>query len=205
MTQAHNQYPEILEEVIAAFKGLPGIGRRTAERIALAMVKWQPGKLEHLGELLRTLPETVTLCPECGNLAGHGHPCNICASPARDRSIICVVEEFSQIFSIENSAFYKGVYHVLGGKLSPLENRHAGMLKIDSLLERIDTLQAKEVILALSQDVEGQATAVYIGGLLKGKNLKITRLARGLPAGSDISYADSATIGAALNGRIPMN
>jgi recombination protein RecR len=203
--QTHNQYPEILEEVIAAFKGLPGIGRRTAERIALTMVKWQPGKLEHLGKLLQNLHETVTLCPECGNLASHGKICAICASPARDQSIICVVEDFSQIFSIENSAFYKGVYHVLGGKLSPLENRHAAMLTTDSLQRRIDALQVQEVILALSQDVEGQATAVYISSLLKGKNIKITRLARGLPAGSDISYADSATIGAALHGRILMN
>jgi recombination protein RecR len=205
MAHGHNQYPEMLEEIIDAFKGLPGIGRRTSERIALAMVKWQPGKLEHLGEMLRNLPKTVTFCPECGNLAAHSQLCSICASSSRDRNIICVVEDFSQILSIENSAFYKGVYHVLGGKLSPLENKHAGMLKIDSLLQRIETLKVKEVILALSQDVEGQATAVYIGGLLKGRELKITRLARGLPAGSDISYADSATIGAALNGRIPLN
>lgn len=205
MTQGHNQYPEMLEEIISAFKGLPGIGRRTSERIVLAMVKWQPGKLENLGELLRNLPQTVTFCPECGNLAAHGRSCGICESPSRDRNIICVVEDFSQIVSIESSAFYKGIYHVLGGKLSPLENKHAGMLKIDSLLCRIETLQVKEVILALSQDVEGQATAVYIGSLLKGWELKITRLARGLPAGSDISYADSATIGAALNGRIPLN
>jgi len=198
---AELKYPETLEEILDAFKRLPGIGRRSAERMALAMLKWQPAKLEHLGELLKNLPQTVTFCPECGNLSQDGLTCTICRSHSRNRKVICVVEDFSQIMHIENSSCYKGLYHVLGGKLSPLENRSASELNLPGLLSKITAMQITEVILALSPDVEGQATAMYIAGLLKDSPLKITRLAQGLPAGSDISYADSATISAALNGR----
>lgn len=195
------QYPAELNALIELLTSLPGIGRRGAERIAFAMLKWQPEKLECLAALVGSLPENVTFCPDCGNLASAGQQCPVCLNPGRDRTIICVVEEFTQINAIERSAFYRGLYHVLGGKLSPLSGRHVEDLSIEPLLKRIDDLEAREIILALSPDVEGQATAAYLGNLLQGRLLKITRLAQGLPAGSDISYADAATIGAALKGR----
>ncbi len=196
-----SQYPAELSALIELLTSLPGIGKRGAERIALAMLKWQPEKLECLGTLITTLPQDVTFCPDCGNLASAGQQCPVCQAPGRDRAVICVVEDFTQINAIERSAFYRGLYHVLGGKLSPLNGRHVEDLHIDSLLKRIDELEVTEIILALSPDVEGQATASYLSSLLQGKPLKITRLAQGLPAGSDISYADAATIGAALKGR----
>ncbi|QSH42162.1 recombination mediator RecR [Lentisphaerota bacterium ZTH] len=198
---AECKYPDIIEDIIDGLKSLPGIGKRTAERLALAVLKWKPDKVRHFGEALQSLPEAVTYCPECGNLSQGGKSCDICISASRDRTVVCVVEDFTQIMTIENSACFKGVYHVLGGKLAPLEKKLADALSVELLLKRIQDNEVKEVILALSPDVEGQATAVYVGGLLKDRGVKITRLAQGLPAGSDISYADSATIGAALSGR----
>ena len=195
------KYPEALEEVINHLKRLPGIGKRTAERLALAMLKWKGEKIIAFGESLEKLPLAVTFCPECGGLAENDKNCLICQSNHRDTKLLCVVEDFSQIMSIENSSFFKGLYHVLGGKLSPLEKRSAEDLNIDTLLERIDKLEVQEIILALSPDVEGQATAMYIANVVKDKEIKITRLAQGLPAGADISFADAATIGAALSGR----
>lgn len=198
---AEFKYPEALDEIIVHLKRLPGIGRRTAERLALAMLKWKGEKIIAFGEALEKLPLTVTFCPECGGLAENDEKCLICQTPGRDTKLLCVLEDFSQIMSIENSSFFKGIYHVLGGKLSPLENRSAADLNIDSLLRRIDKLRVREIILALSPDVEGQATAVYIANLLKDKEIKITRLAQGLPAGADISFADAATIAVAFSGR----
>jgi len=198
---AEFKYPEALEEIINHLKRLPGIGKRTAERLALAMLKWKGEKIIAFGESLEKLPLAVTFCPDCGGLAEEDKKCLICQSSDRDKKILCVIEDFNQIMSIENSSFFKGLYHVLGGKLSPLENRSAEDLNIDTLLERIDALEVEEIILALSPDVEGQATAMYIANLLHDKEIKITRLAQGLPAGADISFADAATIGAALSGR----
>ncbi|MFA6715746.1 MAG: recombination mediator RecR [Victivallales bacterium] len=198
---AEFKYPEALEEVIEHLKRLPGIGRRTAERLALAMLKWDGEKIIAFGESMVKLPVMVTFCPECGALAENGEKCLICRGSARDTKQMCVVEDFSQIMSIEKSGFFKGVYHVLGGKLSPLEKRSAEDLNINSLPGRIDKLAVREIILALSPDVEGQATAMYIARLLQDKNLEITRLAQGLPAGADISFADAATIAAAFSGR----
>lgn len=198
---AEFKYPEALEEIINHLKRLPGIGKRTAERLALAMLKWKGEKIIAFGESLEKLPLTVTFCPKCGGLAENDKICLICQNTERNTKLLCIVEDFSQIMSIENSSFFKGLYHVLGGNLSPLENRSASDLNIDSLIERIDILEVQEIILALSPDVEGQATAMYIANLLKDKEIKITRLAQGLPAGADISFADAATIGAALSGR----
>ncbi|MCP3965237.1 MAG: recombination protein RecR [Lentisphaerae bacterium] len=195
------KYPEAIEELIEGLKSLPGIGKRTAERLALAMLKWKPEKTKHFGEVLLNMPETITYCPGCGNLSQESNLCDICRNVNRDKSLICVVEDFTQIMTIESSACFRGVYHVLGGKLSPLENKLADTLTTEALLKRISENDVREVILALSPDVEGQATAVYVGELLRNKGVRITRLAQGLPAGSDISYADSATIGAALSGR----
>ncbi len=198
---AEFKYPEALEEIINHLKRLPGIGKRTAERLALAMLKWKGEKIIAFGESLEKLPLAVTFCPDCGGLAEDDKKCLICQNSGRNTKLLCIVEDFSQIMSIENSSFFKGLYHVLGGKLSPLENRSAEDLNITTLLERIDKLEVQEVILALSPDVEGQATAMYIANLFKDKEIKITRLAQGLPAGADISFADAATIGAALSGR----
>ena len=195
------KYPKALEEIINHLKRLPGIGKRTAERLALAMLKWKGEKIIAFGEALEKLPLAVTFCPDCGGLAENDEKCLICQAPIRDTTLLCIVEDFSQIMSIENSSFFKGLYHVLGGKLSPLERRSASDLNLDTLLERINNLEVQEIIMALSPDVEGQATAMYIANLLKDKDIKITRLAQGLPAGADISFADAATIGAALSGR----
>ena len=194
-------YPRPIEDLIDILSTLPSVGKRSAERMALAMLKWQPEKLAVFGALAAALPEKITPCPECGNFAEIGNKCAICVSPRRDRSLVCVVEDSTQIRSVESSSLFNGVYHVLGGKLAPLSGTGIDDLNIDSLLQRIKIEGVKELILALSPDVEGQATAVYIANLVQDRSIIVTRLAQGLPAGSDLTYVDSATIGIALSGR----
>jgi len=199
-----HKYPETITDLIALLKTLPGVGSRSAARMAFAILKWKPKKQKSLGNLISGLNETIADCPECGNISESDCNCKYCADLSRDQTSICVVEEVTQIPSIEASALFKGLYHVLGGRIAPLEGKGAKELNIDSLIRRVDDNTICEVILALGQDVEGQATAIYISDLLKSKNIKITRLARGLPAGSDIAYADSATIAVAFSGRTPL-
>ena len=188
-----------IDELIELLKEFPGIGQRGAERLVFHILKWPPEKIGYLGDKIRFLPEKVRKCKICGNIS-ENEICSICSSIERDQTTICVVEEFSHIFPINKSG-YKGVFHILGGKISPLNNKGADLLSIDSLIDRINGGKTKEVILALSQDVEGQATSIYISELLKNEGIKITTLARGIPAGADISFANAATISVALNGR----
>lgn len=197
-------YPQPIEDLIDILSSLPSVGRRSAERMALAMLKWSPKKLELFGEIVSTIPDRVTTCPECGNFAEDGNKCMICLSPIRDRKTVCVVESSSQIRTIEMSSLFNGVYHVLGGKLAPLSGTGIDDLNIDSLMQRIEDDRVSELILALSPDVEGQATAVYIDNLVKDLDITVTRLAQGLPAGSDLTYVDSATIAVAISGRTKM-
>jgi recombination protein RecR len=199
-----HDYPIAFQELANLLKTLPGIGRRSAERMVFTILKWPPEKLALLGAAVSELQRKITQCPECWNLSSDGALCGICINNSREKALICVVEDASQIYNIENSGLFKGVYHVVGGKLSPLEGKGIKDSNIQSLLKRIETNAVKEVILAFSSDVEGQATSIYIGEELKKKNVAVTRLAHGLPAGSDISYADSATIAAALHGRRPL-
>jgi recombination protein RecR len=194
-------YPDAVNELIELLKGLPGVGRRSAERMALAMLDWNPDKLDALGSVLKELPGRVGFCPECGHLSEKDHLCGICASASRDHSTICVVEDPSQVINIEKSALFRGVYHVLGGKLAPLEGKTPENLNIEKLKERVAGGKVREMVLAFSSDVEGRATAIYLAGLFSGSNVKITRLASGLPAGSNISFADPETIAAAFSGR----
>ncbi len=195
------EYPEALEALIELFKGLPGVGRRGAERMALAMLRWPDGKLDKLALTLRDLPAAIGRCPECGAWAAAGASCRVCAAPGRDRSLLCVVEEPQQVLTIEKSGQFRGVYHVLGGRLSPLDGENGENLAVDLLLERVGRSEITEVILALSSDVEGRATAVFLADLLKDSGVKITQVASGLPAGSNVAYADAATIGAAFSYR----
>lgn len=199
-----NSYPEALAELMELLKSLPGVGKRSAERMALALYKWDEEKLSAISENLRTLKERVRVCKQCGNLAGDSHDglCEICASPLRDPSSVCIVEEATQIRTIESCGMFKGHYHVLGGRIAPLEGKGVESIALEALEKRVEAGIIKEIILALSPDVEGQATALYIAKKLAGNGLKISRLAQGLPAGSDLSYADPATIAVALNGRI---
>jgi len=199
-----NQYPAGLEKVVELLKGLPGLGRRSSERIALALLAWPQDKLDVFAESVGELKRRVTFCPECHNLAENGERCAICASPGRDHRIVCVVEEPGQIVNIEKTGLYQGVYHVLGGKLAPLQGKGPESLHLDTLRQRLADGEVQELIIALSSDVEGRATALYLAELFQSDRLKITRLASGLPAGSDISFADSATIAAAFSGRVKL-
>ena len=201
MDHPRNNYPEALEELIAGFRRLPGVGRRSAERMALGLLKFSTEELELFGESISHLNENIAYCPICGNLTEQAEACAICASPRRDETVICVVEDFTRISGIEKSGGYNGLYHVLGGRISPLDDESEDSLRIDQLSRRLESGKVKEVILALGGDVESRATALYLARLFSEKVSKITQLAQGLPAGGDLAYADSATILAALNGR----
>lgn len=193
-------YPKALTRLIAFLSRLPGIGRRTAERLALACVEWPPEDLRQLGELLAQLPERVKQCTRCGNLSDDD-VCVICKDPRRDRATVCVVENASQIPVIEKSGCYRGLYHVLGGRLAPLNGKGPEDLTIAGLRERLEKMPIREVILATSSDVEGEATAAYIAAEFDDLDVTITRIASGVPVGADLSYADAATLASALGGR----
>ncbi len=199
------RYPEAVEALVDSLKQLPGIGRRGAERLAMAMLEWESDKLSFLGTLIRELPETVGRCPECGILADSGELCSICRRSDRDPALICVVEHMPQAFAIESTGNFTGRYHVLGGRLSPLDSEHGAGLNLSGLLDAANSGKLREVILALGTDVEGRATAVYLAELLAPSGVKVTRPALGLPAGANLSYADGATITAALAGRITLD
>ncbi len=194
---------EPLQTAIEELGKLPSIGRKTAQRLALHLVKSNPEVVENLVAALTALKENLKLCSVCYNISVED-TCDICKSVKRDRAIICVVEEASDIIAIEKTNEYNGLYHVLGGVLSPLSGTDADSLKIKELLQRLQGDTVKEIILALNPDTEGEATSLYLAKLLKPLSLKITRIARGLPIGGDLEFADEATIGRAVIGRITL-
>ncbi|HBM16301.1 MAG TPA: recombination protein RecR [Lentisphaeria bacterium] len=196
--------PKEIENIISFFKEIPGIGRKGAERMIFAMLKWPPEKLTSFGNQIALLPEKVKKCSVCSNIS-ESDICPICASHERDRSLLCIVEDFTQIPLLE-TANYKGLYFVLEGKLSPLDGITPDSLKINRLTKLIsDSQNLKEVIIAVSQDIEGQATSIYLSGIIRKLGKSVTTLARGIPAGADISFANSATLAAAIEGRITIN
>jgi len=197
--------PVELSELVALLRSFQGVGARSARRMAFSILKWPEGKRARLGELVSGLSESVVWCPDCGNIASSGEKCRFCSDASRDASQVCVVEEFQQISGIEDSGLYKGMYHVLGGRLAPLEGRGPESLNLEPLLDRARRGGVSEVILALGEDVEGRATAAYVADALAGFGVAVSKLARGLPAGGDIAYADSATIAAALSGRTSLS
>lgn len=195
------QYPEALEELIAYFKLLPGVGRRGAERMVLSMLDWDADQQRDFGRALAALPENIGYCPDCGAVCAPQKKCDICADLRRDRSQICVVETMSQLFAVEKGNYYRGCYVVLGGRISPLDGEDGSSLNIPLLRRRAADPETKEIILALSSDVEGRATAAFLAEQLADLPVKLTRPALGLPAGANLSYADGATIAAAFSGR----
>jgi len=192
--------PEPLTALTHALSALPGIGPRSAERIALFLVQADPGAVKHLAETLLAARERVRLCELCGALT-ESSPCGLCTDPRRDASLLCLVEGPVDILSVEKSGTFRGRYHVLGGKLSPLNGVGPEDLRIAGLEQRLATDGIKEVIIALGSDVEGDATSFYLAKRLARPGLKITRIAHGLPAGTGLEFADEITLSRALEGR----
>lgn len=192
---------EPLRIVIEELSKLPSIGRKSAQRLALHLVKKEKSELELLINSLIHLKDNIKFCSNCYNISST-EICSICNNPKRDSSTICVVEEVSDVIAIENTNEFSGKYHVIGGVLSPLSGVGVEDLKIKELIERLKSEEVKEIILALNPDTEGETTSLYLAKLLKPLNIKVTRLARGLPIGGDLEFTDEATIGRAVLNRI---
>lgn len=193
-------YVDALNKLISQFSKLPGIGQRTAERLALYILKISPGEAKALAHAILEVKDKVGYCRLCNNLA-QKELCRICENGRRDKSTICVVEEPYDVLAIEKTQNYHGLYHVLLGALSPLDGIGPMDLKIADLLERIKAEKVKEVIIATDCDAEGEATALYLTKIIKPIGVKLTRIAHGIPLGSNLEYADQATLSQALEGR----
>lgn len=198
------RYPRPLQRVIEELERLPGIGPKSAQRLAFALLKRSPAEVRALGEALAALPDAVTRCQECLNYA-EAELCAVCADAGRDRRLLCVVAEPADAMAIERANEYRGLYHILGGLLSPLHGIGPDDLSIARLVERVGRLQPTEVILATSPSVEGDATAEYLRQVLGAAGVtNITRPALGLPVGAELDYADQVTLVRALQGRRAM-
>jgi len=195
-------YAQPLDRLIEELSRLPGIGPKTAQRLAFYILKMPKDRVASLSDAILQAKQSITYCSICGNFTDVD-PCSICEAPYRDRNVIMVVEDPKDIVAVEKTRDYKGLYHVLHGAISPLEGIGPDDIKIKELLARI-TPEVKEVILATNPNVEGEATAMYLAKLLKPLDVKVTRIAHGIPMGGDLEYADEVTLTKALEGRREM-
>jgi recombination protein RecR len=189
-----------IDDLVGELARLPGIGRKTALRLAFHILKAPQDEAQRLARSIVAVREKVRPCASCGNLSDEA-PCEICRSQRRDVTTMCVVEESSDIMAIERTGEYRGLYHVLGGRLSPLDGIGPAELNVQPLLSRVGTGIVREVVLATNPSVEGEATALYLNKLIGPLGVRVTRIARGLPVGGDLEYADGVTIAEALHGR----
>ncbi|HEV2272575.1 MAG TPA: recombination mediator RecR [Acidobacteriaceae bacterium] len=198
-----SQFAEPMARLIEALRKLPGIGSKSAQRLAFHILRADAEEAEALASAVRELKARLRLCSICNNITDVD-PCTYCSSATRSRRLVCVVEEPGNIAVIEKTRSYNGVYHVLHGTLSPLNGVGPEHLRTESLISRIREGEVEEVILATNPTVEGEATALYLAGLLHGAGVRVTRIATGVPAGSDIEYADEVTMSRAMEGRREM-
>lgn len=193
-------YPKSIAALIEQFQKFPSIGPKSAQRMAFHLLKMPKTEVERFAQSMIEAKENTFACDVCFNLSS-SNPCEICGSSSRDRSTICIVAETKDLIAIEKTNEYKGLYHVLQGLISPIDGIGADDIRIRELLQRLANDDVKEVILALSPSVEGEATSLYLGKLIKPFGIKITRIAFGLPVGADLEYADEITLAKALEGR----
>ncbi|HLW82535.1 MAG TPA: recombination mediator RecR [Candidatus Acidoferrales bacterium] len=189
-----------ITKLIDELKHLPGIGQKTAQRLAFFLLRADRDRALALADAIREAKEKIRECSVCNNITDTD-PCYFCTSPTRDKKTICVVEEAPNISAIEKTREYSGMYHVLGGALSPLQGRGPEQLKIKSLIERLKAGTVEEIIIATNPTAEGEATAVYLSKLIKPLGVRVTRIAMGIPVGSDLEYADEVTMMKAMEGR----
>ncbi len=195
-------FPPALEKLTEQFAKLPGIGSKSAQRLAFYMLSLPESEAREFAEAITAAKRDITCCPVCQNLTEGDGPCAICSNPKRDHSVICVVAEPKDVISMERVREYNGLYHVLHGVISPMNHVGPDDLKIKSLVQRVASGQVQEVIMATNPDTEGEATAMYLSRLLKPFGPKVTRLAYGIPVGGHLEYADDATLMRALEGRL---
>ena len=193
-------YEGIIQDLIDELGRLPGVGPKSAQRIAFHIIQSDRVDVTRLAEILKTVKERVKFCTTCGNISEE-ELCRICKDPRRDNSSICVVEESKDVLAIEKTREFKGKYHVLGGAISPIDGIGPENLRIKELMTRLAQTQINEVIIATDPNLEGEATATYLTRLIKPLGVKVSRLASGLPVGGDLEYADEITLGRAFDGR----
>jgi len=193
-------YDGIVQELIDEFGRLPGIGPKSAQRIAFHLLDADKDEVQQLVDAISTVKTSVSFCVVCGNVTEQ-EECAICRDARRDRSVICVVEESKDVMAIERTRSYRGLYHVLGGAISPLQGVGPDQLRIRELMTRLSDETVQEIVLATDPNLEGEATATYLSRLLKTLGIRVTRLASGLPVGGDLEYADEVTLGRAFEGR----
>ncbi len=196
----NSAYTQSLNRLIEELAKLPGIGPKTAERLAFHILKAEKNEAISLADAITKLKSSIKQCKKCHNLS-EGDLCSVCTDERRDKSIICVVEQFKDLIALEKTGLCKWVYHVLGGRIAPLENIEPEDLTIEHLMSRIHSEKIKEVVMATNPTVEGDGTALYISSMIKPLGVKVTRLARGLPGGSQIEYASGAILTDAILGR----
>jgi recombination protein RecR len=192
--------PRALDNLIDELCRLPGIGEKTAQRLAFFILRTPKPRAERLAQAIIGVKEGIIFCSQCSGIT-ESDPCHICTDPSRDRSLICVVEDPSDVFLIERTGVYKGLYHVLMGALSPLDGIGPEQLKVEALVQRVEQGEVREVICATNPNMEGEATVLYLAKLLKPRGIRLTRLAHGLPVGGQLEYADEITLSRSLEGR----
>lgn len=197
------RYASPLNRLVDVLMRLPGVGAKTAQRLAFYLLKASREEAMKLAEAIVEVKEKIRVCERCYNIAEEAE-CAICQDPTRDRSVVCVVEEANDLLAIERTGTFKGQYHVLQGSLSPIEGRGPDQITAKELLGRLGSGEVKEVILATNPNVEGEATALYLARLIGPLDVRVTRIAHGLPVGGDLEYADEVTLGRALDGRREM-
>lgn len=193
-------YPEPIQKLMNFFKKLPGIGDKNAERMALATIELEEKDLDNLGDTVKNLKDNLKHCSICGHLTTNDI-CSICSDESRDKNLICVVEDVKSVFKFENVGNYQGVYHVLNGLISPVENIGPENINLGSLVKRVENLKNPELILALKSTIEGETTTLYIKKIFEKKKITISRLSYGIPMGAEIDYLDIITLDKALEDR----
>ena len=193
--------PDSVNHLIDGFSRFPGIGKKTAQRMAFFLLKTERHLAVSLAKSILEMKDRVHACPLCHNIS-ETSPCGICTDPKRDETLLCVVEDATDLLSLEKTSEFRGKYHVLGGVISPLDGIGPDDLHVDSLLERLNGV--KEVVIATNPSAQGETTALYLAKILKPKGVKVSKLARGIPMGGDLEYTDQATIVSALEGRVEL-
>lgn len=195
---------KIIEQAVDAFAQLPGVGKKTALRFVLHVIKQDKQQTEQLSKIISQLKTDLKFCARCHNISEY-EVCEICSNPSRDETLVCVVQDYRDILAIENTGLYKGHYHVLGGLISPMEGITPSGLNIETLINKISTNSVKEIILALNATMEGETTSFYIFRKIAGFNVKLSAIARGIAVGDELEYTDEITLGRSIINRIPFD